>query len=71
MSDYEIRIIGTNGQCTIYSCHCVSVFAAVRRARAIASGGDVVEVWSGMDCVFNDHAQVMPAKIKVRGDETT
>ena len=61
MGDYQIRIIGTNGQSIAYSCHCISAFAAVRRAKSIASPGDAVEVWAGMECVFNDHAQIVPA----------
>lgn len=71
MGDYQIRIIGTNGQFIAYSCHCVSAFAAVRRAKSIASPGDAVEVWVGMECVFNDHAQIQPAAPDPRGRQAT
>lgn len=71
MGDYQIRIIGTNGQSIAYSCHCVSAFAAVRRAKSIASPGDAVEVWVGMECVFNDHAQIVSAIPKPRRDQAT
>lgn len=56
MSEYQIRILSRNGKCAAYSCHCTSAFAAVRRAKSIAATGEAIEVWSGMECVFNDQA---------------
>lgn len=71
MNEYQIRILARDGECTTYSCHCTSAFAAVRRARSIASAGDIVEVWSGMECVFNDHTQIAASDIKAGSNEPT
>jgi hypothetical protein len=55
MAEYQIRIIERGGHCAAYSCQCGSVFAAVRRAKTIATSSDSIEVWSEMECVFYDH----------------
>lgn len=57
MTEYQIRIIERTGRCVAYACHCGSVFAAVRRAKSIATDGAAVEVWSNMECVFYDHPE--------------
>lgn len=71
MGEYQIRITRMNGETAAYSCHCVSVFAAVRRAKSIGSTGDVVEVWSGMACVFSDLPHIAAAKIDARDNENS
>jgi hypothetical protein len=57
MAEYQIRIFERGGRCAAYSCHCGSVFAAVRRAKAIATPDDSIEVWFEMECVFYDHPE--------------
>lgn len=71
MTEYQIRIIERTGRCIAYACHCGSVFAAVRRAKSIATDGAAVEVWSNMECVFYDHPEGGAQKRDILRDKST
>ena len=54
MNNYEIRIIRSGMKSPdIFSSSHISDHAAVRRARALADGGDFIEVWRGAICVYS------------------
>lgn len=53
MDAYEIRIVKQEGSSpVIYACAQVNDHAAIRRARSLGQGGDHVEVWRGVNCVY-------------------
>jgi hypothetical protein len=57
MQDYEIRILNKGGIAQVYKTVLASAQPAIRRARSLAKGGDMIEVWQGLQCVF---AESMP-----------
>ena len=54
LDNYEIRIVkkGRSGP-FFYSVPQASDYAAVRRAQSLVQDGDEVEVWRGLDCIYN------------------
>jgi len=55
MFAYEIRFLTRNAAtartvATVFA----GDFAAIRRARALASNGERAEVWRGADCIYAD-----------------
>ncbi len=58
MDTYEIRVL-TRDYETSRICVTVqaSVFAAIRRAQATAQGGEGVEVWRGLDCIYANYRE--------------
>ena len=61
MNSYEIRIV-RNGmkRPDIFSSSHISDHAAVRRAQALAEGGDFIEVWRGAVCVYSGAPETFP-----------
>jgi hypothetical protein len=53
MQDFQIRILKKSGIPQVYNAALASAFAAIRRARSLAEGGDIIEVWQGLQCVFS------------------
>ena len=53
MSMYEIRVCG-GGHARPYIFRTVQLsdFAAVRKALAVAEEDEKIEVWKGMDCIY-------------------
>jgi hypothetical protein len=63
MNTYEIRIVRKGIKSpNIYSSSHISNHAAVRRARNLAAGEDLVEVWRGATCVYSSGPNQMPAQ---------
>ena len=57
--DYEIRVFTREDvPLMIHACTQVSDHAAIRKARALASDADRVEVWRGERCVFAEPPRV-------------
>jgi hypothetical protein len=52
LDNYEIRIERPGHQPYIYVSPQLSDHAAIRRAQSLAQEGDRVEVWRGLDCVY-------------------
>jgi hypothetical protein len=53
--DYEIRVLTKEHlPLMIYTCSQASDYAAIKRAQALASEADCVEVWTGQRCIFMD-----------------
>ena len=61
MNTYEIRI-GRKGikPPDIYSSSHISDYAAVRRAKNLATRNDLIEVWRGATCVYSGLRDEMP-----------
>jgi hypothetical protein len=52
LDNYEIRIVRPGHQACIYVSPQLSDHAAIRRAQSLAQDGDCVQVWRGLDCVY-------------------
>jgi hypothetical protein len=53
LMDYEIRVFTKEDvPLMIHACAQASDYAAIRKARALASDADRVEVWCGPRCIF-------------------
>lgn len=57
MENYEIRIVLEGSAPITYACSYVSDHAAVRRAQALTSKRDTVEVWRGEACVYAQNSR--------------
>ena len=56
MPNYEIRLRKRQGGTCAYRADRMSDFSAVRTAQLIAAGGDAIEVWKGMECIYASEA---------------
>ena len=64
MQLYEIRILKTDRTASsIFMTSQASDYAAIRRALRLASDGNAIEVWRGMDCVYSDDDSLCPQSV--------
>ena len=61
MEVYEIRIIKSGQRSAeIYSSSHIGDYAAIRRALNLAPENSLIEVWSGMRCLYSGAAELAP-----------